>query len=275
MDKVIYIVATPIGNLGDISFRGIEVLKSVDYILAEDTRHSRILLDHYGIKTRVASFHKFNESEMLQKIASILDEYPKIALISDAGTPLISDPGASLVEYALNSQISIVPIPGASALTTLLSVSGFSTLHNNVTFAGFLSHTENAKKGELETLLASGDIFAFFDSPKRIDKTIKLIASIDPMADIVIGRELTKIHEEILRFKASNQPERIMDKGEFTVLVKPSVKKSNKNNLMNKSWDSKSETKKTAAILANYLNIQAKEAYTLLIKLKEEFGTKE
>lgn len=270
MDKLIYIVATPIGNLEDISARAIKTLNEVDCILAEDTRRSKILLDHYGIKTKLISFHKFNEKERLSQIHATFDEYSKIALISDAGTPLISDPGAYLVEYALSQQITLIPIPGPSALTTLLSVSGFSTLSNRVSFLGFLSHTDKAKKDELSILLSEDDVFVFFESPKRVLKTIQIIAEIDPNADIVIGRELTKIHEEIIKFKASCVPNKIMEKGEFTIIVKSSVKKSNKNKLVEQNNNFKSETKKLAASLANYLNIKTKDAYSLLIKLKED-----
>ena len=269
MNKTIYIVATPIGNLGDISFRAIEILKTVDCILVEDTRRSRILLDHYGIKTHMISFHKFNERERLSKIEVLLNEYSQIALISDAGTPLIADPGATLVEYALNNKISVIPIPGASALTTLLSASGLLTSQNRVTFTGFLSHTEYSKKRELETLVNSGNVFVFFDSPNRVQKTIQLIAEIDPKAEIVIGRELTKLHEEIIKFKASEYPEKISDRGEFTIAVLPDQKKANKIKLVEKNPDSRSETKKLAVLLANYLDLQVKDAYSLLIKLKE------
>ncbi|MEI6092076.1 MAG: 16S rRNA (cytidine(1402)-2'-O)-methyltransferase [bacterium] len=269
MGKAIYIVATPIGNLEDISTRAINTLREVDCILAEDTRRSKILLDHYGIKTKLISFHKFNEKERLSKIQATLDEYSKIALISDAGTPLISDPGASLVEYALNNQITLIPIPGPSALTTLLSVSGFSTVDKKISFLGFLGHTDKSKKDQLSNLLLEESILVFFESPKRVLKTIQIIAEIDPNTEIVIGRELTKIHEEIIKFKASTPPSKIMEKGEFTIIVKSSAKKSNKNRLVNENNDSKSETKKLAVSLANYLNIQTKDAYSLLVKLKE------
>jgi 16S rRNA (cytidine1402-2'-O)-methyltransferase len=275
MNKTIYIVATPIGNLGDLTFRALEVLKSVDCILAEDTRRTKILLDHYGVKTKMISFHKFNENKRLLDIESIFNEYSRIALVSDAGTPLVSDPGAPLVEYALNNHISIVPIPGPSALTALLSASGISTSQNRVTFIGFLPHTENGIRSEIGDLISDGDPFIFFDSPKRVGRTIKIVSEMDPEASVVIGRELTKIHEEIIRFKASTPPDKITDKGEFTVLIQPKNKKSNKNRLVNKNMDSKSETKKLAILLANYLNLQVKEAYSMLIKLKENASSKD
>jgi 16S rRNA (cytidine1402-2'-O)-methyltransferase len=274
MNKTIYIVATPIGNLGDLSFRALEVLKSVECVLAEDTRRTRVLLDHYGIKTKLISFHKFNENKRLLDIEAIFNEYSRIALVSDAGTPLVSDPGASLIEYALNTQISVVPIPGPSAITTLLSASGVSTSKNRITFIGFLPHTENNIRSEVENLVSSCNSFIFFESPKRISRTVRIISEIDPDADVIIGRELTKIHEEVIRFKASSLPGKIMEKGEFTVLVQPSIKKTNKNKLVNKNMDSKSETKKLAIILANYLDLQVKDAYSLLVKLKEDTSLK-
>jgi 16S rRNA (cytidine1402-2'-O)-methyltransferase len=266
MNNYIYIVATPIGNLGDISFRAIETLKNVDLILAEDTRRSKILLNHYGITTPLKSFHKFNEQKSLNEISQLLSSHKKIALISDAGTPLISDPGAYLIEYAMTNQIPLIPIPGASALTTLLSVLGLSKHKTEFLFIGFLNHKESLKKKTLNTLLNGEYRFMFFESPLRINKTISIISTIDPEAQIIIGRELTKINEEILRFKALELPN-IKEKGEITVVVDPSGK-PNKNNMVEENFEHKSKTKELSILLAKYLNLNNKEAYNLLVELK-------
>jgi 16S rRNA (cytidine1402-2'-O)-methyltransferase len=266
MNKIIYIVATPIGNLGDISLRAIETLKKVDLILAEDTRRSKILLDHYAITTPLKSFHKFNEKKNISEMAQILASYPSIALVSDAGTPLISDPGGYLIDYALNKQISLVPIPGPSALTTLLSVFGQSGQKAQTVFLGFLDYKEKVREKVLTNLLSSEYKFVFFESPNRINSTIAIISSLDPDAEIVIGRELTKINEEILRFKAKIAPF-IKEKGEISVAVNPSGK-AIKNNILNQTPEHKSMTKDLSVLLAKYLNLNNKDAYNLLLELK-------
>lgn len=266
MKKSIYIVATPIGNLADISFRAVETLKKVDLILAEDTRRSKILLDHYGITTPLKSFHKFNEKKNISEMSRLLNYYPSIALISDAGTPLISDPGGHLIDYALDSQIPIIPIPGPSALTTLISVSGLSGQKMQTLFIGFLDYKEKTKEKTLKNLLNSEYKFVFFESPNRINKTIAIISSLDPGAEIVIGRELTKMNEEILRFKARSAPF-IKEKGEISVVVNPSGKLI-RNELLNNTPEHKSMTKDLSVLLAKYLNLNNKDAYNLLLDLK-------
>lgn len=268
MNNTIYIVATPIGNLGDMTIRGIETLKKVDLILAEDTRRSKILLDNYGITTPLKSFHKFNEKKSISDISKILSSYTNIALISDAGTPLISDPGVYLIDYALNNQIPLIPIPGPSALTTLLSVLGLSTPKEGVLFLGFLNHKERAKEKLLYPLLRSQYNFVFFESPNRINHTISIISNIDPNAQVILGRELTKINEEIVRFKASEATS-IKEKGEITVAVIPSGK-ANENNKIEEKPAHKSMTKDLAVLLANYLNLNNKESYKLLLDLKNK-----
>ena len=270
MSSTLYIVATPIGNLSDMSPRAVETLNNVDIILAEDTRRSQILLNNFAIKTRCISLHKFNEKERLDKIKEFFNQDLKIAIISDAGTPAISDPGSFIVEYSLNNQIKTVPIPGPSALATLLSVSGIHDLP--VTFFGFLPHKKTEKQKVL--LSASSSIepphaIMFFDSPQRILNTLEMLSELMPETTVVIGRELTKIHEEVLRFKAVDYPKDIKEKGEFTLLIKLDKKYNNIDKV--NDFDSRTgEPRKIASQLANYLNIKPKDAYNLLIKLKEE-----
>jgi 16S rRNA (cytidine1402-2'-O)-methyltransferase len=271
MNKILYIVATPIGNLGDLSQRALDTLKNVDLILAEDTRHSQVLLNNFGIKTPCMSLHKFNEKDRLDKIQELFDKGQKLAIISDAGTPAISDPGAVVVEYSLNNHIKVVPIPGPSALTTLLSASGIQG--DRVTFIGFLPHKKTEKR---KTLLSiSGSIepphtVAFFESPQRIVDTLRILSELMPEETVTIGRELTKIHEEILQFKAKDYPGDLKEKGEFTVLIRLN-KKYNDNDKVTDFDHETGEPRKVASMLANYLKIKPKDAYNLLIKLKEEY----
>jgi len=269
MNKILYVIATPIGNLGDISQRALDTLKSVDFVLAEDTRRSQILLNHFGIKTPCVSLHKFNEKERLDKIRELFDKDLKLAIISDAGTPAISDPGAIIIGYSLDNQIKTVPIPGPSAITTLLSV---SSIHDEpVTFIGFLPHRKGEKRKTLLSTVSQFDpphALMFFESPQRIIDTLEALSELMPEAIVVLGRELTKIHEEVLKFQAQNYPKDIKEKGEFTVLVDIDKKYNDTNK--EADFDQKNgEPRKVATILANYLKIKPKEAYNLLIKLKE------
>jgi len=270
MDKTLFVVATPIGNLEDTSLRAIKTLKSVDYILAEDTRRTKILLDHYGVTTSTMSLHKFNERERLEEVKRLFEKYQNIALVSDAGTPLISDPGAIIVDYALDNHIKVAPVPGVSALTALISISGFSLSEQGlITFVGFLPHTEKAKIKLLGECLSNKQTVVFFESPNRVIKTLNLIAELSPTSTVVLGRELTKIYEETIRFEAQNYPKDIKERGEFTLLVTPG-KKPIEIEKFTVFDPAKNEPRKIASILANYLNIKQKKAYDLLVKLKTE-----
>ncbi len=274
MNKILYIVATPIGNLGDISSRAVETLANVDYILAEDTRRSQNLLNHLGIRTPCISLHKFNEKERLKKITELFDQGFKLAIISDAGTPAISDPGSIIVEYSLDNQIKVVPIPGPSAFTALLSVSG---IHDQpVTFMGFLPHKRTERRKKLVSMISRIEpphALVFFESPQRIKDTLELISELIPDTTVVLGRELTKIYEEVLKFKAKDFPRELKEKGEFCILTYID-KKFNDNNKEADFNNRSSEPRKIAAILANYLKIKPKEAYNMLVELKEKVNNK-
>ena len=213
----LYCVATPIGNLGDITFRALETIKNSDLILCEDTRVSKKLLDKFRIKKRLISNHKFNEKKNLKMILGLLENKKIISLISDAGTPAISDPGRILVNECKKKNINIYPIPGPSAVNAAVSISGFS---DKYFFCGFLPE----KKIELKKLFNSisniNCSIAFFVSPKKISKIINNLKDYFIDREILICREITKYHEEYLRTSVKNLSEiNISTKGEITVVI--------------------------------------------------------
>lgn len=193
---MLYLIATPIGNLKDITLRALETLKEVDYIAAEDTRHSGILLKHYDIQTSVLSFHSHSGDAKLDKIIGLLKDGKKIALITDAGTPGISDPAYTLVQAALENQIEISPLPGPTAFLPALVASGMHT--HQFVYLGFLPLKKGRRK-LIESLTQEKRTVVFYESPHRILKTLKQLHEILGDRPIVIARELTKIHEEFLR----------------------------------------------------------------------------
>jgi 16S rRNA (cytidine1402-2'-O)-methyltransferase len=199
-NSVLYLVATPIGNLKDITFRAIEALQSADYILCEDTRHSLILLKHYNIQKPLVSFHKFNEAAKEDAIMHDLAEGKTICLISDAGTPGISDPGSRLVKRCITEGIKLSVIPGPCAAITALCISGLDTDHFQ--FYGFLPKQSGALKKALEEILKYPFTTICYESPERIRKVLETILSLDADRQLVVGRELTKKFEEVLRGKA-------------------------------------------------------------------------
>jgi 16S rRNA (cytidine1402-2'-O)-methyltransferase len=219
----LYVVATPIGNLADISFRAIETLKQVDLIAAEDTRHVKLLLQHYGIGNKVISFHQHNEDKAADDVLEKLRDGLSIALVSDAGTPLLSDPGMPLVCKVKAAGLTVVPIPGACALITALSAAGLPV--TKFSFEGFLPRTSSARKALFTEKLASPTTWVFYESSHRILVTLQDMAAIlPPDKEIVIARELTKLYETIIKTSLINALERVaedenMRKGEFVVIV--------------------------------------------------------
>nr|WP_315313398.1 16S rRNA (cytidine(1402)-2'-O)-methyltransferase [Treponema denticola] len=214
-------VATPIGNLKDISFRALETFQEADFIACEDTRHTLGLLTHYEISKPLISCRAVNEAAASEKIVKLLDEGKKIAYASDAGTPAISDPGSILVRMAREAGHTIVPIPGASAFGAIMSIAG--TYDKTVVFEGFLSPKAGKRKRRLQELFDFGAGFVLYESPYRIVKLLADIAEIDSNRELIIGRELTKLHEEIIKGPASevlqNFEKRPSIKGEFSVFV--------------------------------------------------------
>lgn len=216
----LYMVATPIGNLEDITMRALRVLKEVDLIAAEDTRHSRILLSAYNIKTPLISLHEHNEKERSALIVSRIEQGMSVAYISDAGTPCISDPGYHLVNVALTNRISVVPVPGPSALIAALSVCGLPA--DQFLFCGFLPPKENKRRRFLETIRDEEKTIIFYESPVRIIDTLKDVCDMLGDRQIVVARELTKVYEEIKRGRISGILSQVpigKTKGEFTVIL--------------------------------------------------------
>ena len=194
---MLYLVATPIGNLSDITFRAIETLNLCDYILCEDTRHSLILLRHYQIQKPLKSYHKFNEASQADQILEDLRNGKNIALISDAGVPGISDPGADLVKICVEQAIAVTAIPGPCAAIQALCCSGLPT--DRFQFIGFLERKESELKRELQNILAYHGTTICYESPHRLLSTLTVVQEIDPIRLLVVARELTKKFEEIVR----------------------------------------------------------------------------
>lgn len=197
MVGVLYIVSTPIGNLEDISFRALRVLKEVTTVAAEDTRHTKTLLAHYGIGTPLTSYHDFNKEEKAPVLLERLKEGHSVALVSDAGTPTISDPGYFLITQALAAGITVVPVPGPSAVLAALAASGLPT--DAFVFEGFLPRKSGPRRRLLESLRDERRTVIVFESPHRLRSSLELIREILGERRIVLARELTKVHEELLR----------------------------------------------------------------------------
>lgn len=220
MPGILYIVATPIGNLEDVTLRALRVLKEVDLVAAEDTRHTRKLLTHYGITTPLTSYYDHIESEKAPVLISQLQAGKNIALVSDAGTPGIADPGYRLVKGAAEVGISVVPIPGPSTVTALLSVGGLPT--DRFVFEGFLPAKPTQRRKALENLKQEERTLIFFESPHRVIDTLQDIEDIFGDRPVVIGRELTKIYEEVLRGSVGELRTQLQSreiKGEVALLV--------------------------------------------------------
>ncbi|MGR9035946.1 MAG: 16S rRNA (cytidine(1402)-2'-O)-methyltransferase [Gammaproteobacteria bacterium] len=219
----LYVVATPIGNLGDMSFRAVEILKQVDLIAAEDTRHVKMLLNHYGINNKVVSLHQHNEDKVSADLLDRLKKGLSIALVSDAGTPLLSDPGMPLVRLVKDAGIEVAPIPGPCALIAALSAAGLPV--SRFSFEGFAPRTSSERKTFFKEKLSSPFTWIFYESSHRILPSLRDMAEIiPPDRQVVIARELTKLHETILKTTlgealAAVEQDENMRKGEFVVIV--------------------------------------------------------
>jgi 16S rRNA (cytidine1402-2'-O)-methyltransferase len=222
----LYLVATPIGNLEDITLRALRVLKQVDLIACEDTRQTQKLLNHFRIETRTISYHEHNEASRASELVEKLATGRRVALVSDAGMPGISDPGFRLVSLAMEQSIPVVPIPGPAAFVSALVASGLPV--ESFCFRGFLSAKSGARRRELEEIRDSKVTVAFYEAPHRISETVAdVMAVLGPERRIVIARELTKVHEEFLRGTAAEVVETIRQrgevKGEITLLIGPAT----------------------------------------------------
>tara|TARA_B100000401_G_scaffold422177_1_gene348964 strand:+ start:267 stop:1121 length:855 start_codon:yes stop_codon:yes gene_type:complete len=269
----LYLVSTPIGNLTDITLRAIDVLKNSEYILCEDTRVSKNLFDRYKIYSKLISYHKFNEKKNLEKIINILKTQKVVSLVSDAGTPAISDPGRILINECIKNKIEVYPIPGPSAVSTAVSISGFS---NNYYFCGFFPEKEKEIK-QLNSISNLNCSIVFFISAKKFNKIIKPLNLFFFNRDIVICREMSKFYEEYIRTKVVNlKPFEKTLKGELTIVI--SEKKESKN-ISNKLTESdKKYIKKMIGNLSlkditNFVssnkNISKKEIYNYCLKIKK------
>ncbi len=271
----LYLVSTPLGNLKDITLRAIEVLELSDYILCEDTRVSKNLLDKYKIKSKLISNHKFNEKKNVAKIIEYLKSGKIISLISDAGTPSISDPGAILVNECINNEISIFPIPGPSAVATAVSMSGFS---DKFLFCGFFPEKKQHLSNELKKISQFENSLVFFISPKKINKIIPEIKKNFSGRKIVFCREMTKIYEEFAR-KNIDELELFEKepKGELTIVISEKKIKKNISKKLNESdiniikkMINKLSTKEITDILSQSTNVSKKEIYNYCLELKNE-----
>ncbi len=270
----LYIVSTPIGNLEDITLRALEVLRNSDYILCEDTRVSKKLLNKYNIHTKLISNHKFNEKKNLQKIESLLSEKKIISLISDSGTPLISDPGKILVDYCEQNKINIFPAPGPSAVIAALSVSGFS---NKFYFHGFLAEKKSQISKDFENLSNLDCSIVFFVSSKKMLKITPLLKEYFFDRKIAVCKELTKFYEEIIKCEVNHlNLDEITLKGEITIVIShPFIKKNSEtitesDKIKIEKLLKKLSIKDTTEIMSNNLNISKSLIYKYCLKLKNE-----
>ncbi len=267
----LYIVSTPIGNLDDITFRAVEVLKNSDIILCEDTRHSLKLLNHLKIKKKLISYHKFNEKKQASFVIEYIKQGKILSLISDAGTPLLSDPGRILLKESLRNNINIIPIPGVSSITTAMSISGFS---DKFLFYGFLPKTENELETVLTSLSENSFTQIFFIPAIKINFYIKKFKKYFSGREIAIAKELTKLHENIIRSEIDDL--KIFSKklkGELTIVIsEKNIKKQvlNKNKIVNKAkkYLKKYSLKDTVDLISESENIRKKEIYKICLGVK-------
>ena len=273
ISKNLYIVSTPIGNLDDITLRALDILKKSDIILCEDTRHSIKLLNHYKIKKKLVSYHKFNEKKQIGPIVKYINDGKILSLISDAGTPLLSDPGRLLVNQCLINNIKVIPIPGASSITAAMSVSGFK---DKFLFYGFLPKTINELEKVLSSLSNNNFTQVFFIPSKKINFYLKSFKKYFSGRKIVIAKEITKIHEEFLRedignLKTINNP----SKGELTIVISDKnvdLKVINEEKIVNKAkkYLKKYSLKDTVNLILETEKTSKKKVYDLCLKIKNE-----
>ncbi len=270
----LYIVATPIGNLEDITLRAIRVLKEVDLIAAEDTRHTKHLLDRYSIDRPLTSYHDHNKEEKGPVLIARLLEGKNIALVSDAGTPGISDPGYFLINLALAQDVPVVPIPGATAAITALSISGLPT--DSFVFEGFLPAKQGARLKRLRELENERRTIIFYEAPHKILKTVEDVLAVFGDRRAVVTRELTKIHEETLRGTLSGILIKLNQgslKGEFTIVVHGASQEPKKQDvdaagyLKNLMIHRGLSRKEAVSVAAEELGLPKKEVYKESLKL--------
>lgn len=276
MTGSLFVVATPIGNLEDITLRALRVLKEAGLIAAEDTRHTKKLLTHFGIDTSLTSYHEHNERGKASVIVEKLLSGTDVALVSDAGTPGISDPGYRLIKLAIENGIKVIPVPGASAIVSIVSVSGLPT--DEFTFKGFFP----SKEGEIKKLLQDlkgTQTFVFYESPRRLRRTLELV--LETLGDIyvVIGRELTKMHEEIMRGRVveilADLPDEI--RGEITLVLRTeeAVKEFDYKKRLEELLSQGAKLNDAVKAVAADSNLPKSEVYREALSIKERLKEKE
>ena len=271
--KSIYIVSTPIGNLDDITLRAIDVLKKSDIILCEDTRRSLKLLNHFKIKKKLISYHKFNEKKQTENIIKHVNEGKILSLISDAGTPLLSDPGRILINECVKKDINVIPIPGVSSITTAMSVSGFK---DQFLFYGFLPKKKNELKKILDSLSSINCAQVFFIPAVKINFYINILKDYFKNRKIMIAKEMTKIHEFFYRKNISNLSNlKIPEKGELTIVLSEKIlqkKTIDKDKIINKAkkFLKKYSLKDTVDLIMETEQINKKDVYKICLKIKNE-----
>jgi 16S rRNA (cytidine1402-2'-O)-methyltransferase len=271
----LYIVATPIGNLSDITLRALEILKKSDYILCEDTRISKNLLERYEIKSKLIANHKFNEKKNLSKVTDILKSGLIVSLISDAGTPSISDPGAILINECVSNGVDIFPIPGVSAVSSAVSISGFNEKYF---FYGFFPEKNSKLKEDFEKLIDLEGCIVFFISPRKFNRSIKDLKRYFSNRKILVCREMTKFYEEYIRTDVDTlEPFKSDPKGELTIVISEKVKEKN-SSIKLKESDKKNiqkiikklSIKDITDLISQNTNVSKKEIYNYCLKLKNE-----
>jgi len=275
MAGTLYIVASPIGNLEDITLRALRILQEVDLIAAEDTRHTKKLLVHYGIATPLTSYHQHNESAKSASLVQRLSSGCRVALISDAGTPIVSDPGFRLVQGAIHAGIPVVPIPGPSALTAILSACGLPS--ERFVFEGFLSARKAERRERLRELREEQRTLVFYEAPHRVKESLQDLLEILGDRQMVLGREMTKVYEEFIRGSVSELAAQAKTKewrGEMTLVVRGAI--GDRVSKRDRDRDLRSEIKKLrkegmrvkeiAELLGERFSLPKREVYRLVLE---------
>ena len=273
--KGLYLISTPIGNLEDITLRAIEILKNSDHILCEDTRVSKNLLNKHNINSNLISYHKFNEAKSLDKVIKLLKSGSLISLISDAGTPIISDPGKLLVNECVKNDIKIVPIPGPSAVTSAISVSGFS---EKFYFYGFLPEKKKILNNDLSKLSSLDCSIVFFISAKKLEKALTEFKKYFLERNILICREMTKIYEEFIRGTVREiDISNLTLKGEVTVVISEKIDEKKSSQTLSESDKNKINKmikklsiKEITSLICLDKKISKKDVYNYCLKIKNE-----
>ncbi len=271
----LYVVSTPIGNLDDMTVRAVETLRSVGLVAAEDTRRTALLLKHFGLTTPTTSLHEHNETQKMPQLIRQLANGVDIALVTDAGTPVVADPGQRLIAKAVEEGIKVVPIPGASAVTAALAASGYPA--DSFVFAGFAPPKSNDRKSWLLALVDEPRTVVFFEAPHRIAKTLSDMADILGERPITVARELTKLHEQIVRTTARAATQAaIPEKGEFTIVLGPFAPLQNTENVDDSELslffyqmtDERKSRRQAIAATAAKFGLSTNDVYARLERLK-------